>query len=96
MNDLGNQILLNYRIFREYVVIKNLNLTHDILEEALFPQLLVPYPLDFTQQKFQSWDQVGGEETVNYDKLSFAVSSGSDQNLDDAKMQDYVKIATQF
>ena len=52
LNDLGDQILLNYRVFREHVVVKNLNLTTDIMQEALFPKLLVPYPLDFTQQKF--------------------------------------------
>ena len=48
MSDLAKQLLLSYQIFREYNLVKNLNLTHEIVRGALFPSTgkMSPYPID--------------------------------------------------
>ena len=48
LDDIGDQILLNYQIFREYNTVRFLNLTNTILTDAFFDNSYYSpqYPLD--------------------------------------------------
>lgn len=45
-------------MFREFNLIKNLDITEEILSEAMFPKIFVPYPLDHSKQELLTWQQI--------------------------------------
>ena len=48
LNDMADQFLLNFNVFTDYVIVSQVNMTTSVVQEALFPEYLKPYPLDHT------------------------------------------------
>lgn len=102
LNDLGLQVLTNYQVFREHGAVKTLNLTHDILLEALYPTKLKPYPLDTSQVEALDWETIANDPAftkdatgrLSYDQVSYGLPAG--ETLTDSQMRAYAQVVSTF
>lgn len=78
----------SYQTFREYVAFKTLKISNGILQEALYPKILVPYPLDYKLAKIRTWAQIKAtvqlvktDDGQSFDSMSYATSEGKNKKV---------------